>query len=457
MPRMHVKEFTCMFCLPRPEICFDFSCKTPLYHLLFTHSKKIYGLGKRVYGRITPLPAQRKKGKTDTEAFRCIMQDRFTMKNRTPDGFTAGQWDAVTEGLDLNPNTVNDYRKVLNRLHDYNNGSLDIQTMTKEQAVEYFNYLDQLGQDGKMSPNTIHRYKATLRSVGSRIEKHPELWPDYVNPFTKLVTNESRKRTEYTQEMFADPEDIRKLLNAMPLYSREDRLIFSFMANIGMTSAQIQNVRISHFRYASREKNDLYLDINEGVFLEKSDQPSSQSIYIRENYPVRLVREAPGHTITWNYTGSFSFQPDFQDQLKEYYSYIGVSDDNRPFFLTARHLIFNSRAMHHMVLVNCERAGVDHSRITPNQISRFGILRSYFLTEQLARHNKYVQELQNADPRQAEEIRRLNAECEEMIQKLDQDGRIGEWKDRFPIPLKERVDSMKQYLGEEFLKKAAGL
>ena len=174
------------------------------------------------------------------------------MKNRTPAGFTSGQWEAVIEKLELNPNTVNDYRKVLNRLHDYNNGSLNIQTMTRDQAVEYFDYLDQLEKDGKMSPNTIHRYKATLRSVGAKMEGHPEFWPDYVNPFTRLVTNENRKRTEYTETMFADPDIIRKLLAPMDQYSKEDQLIFSFMANIGMSSAQIQNVQVDHFYFINQ-------------------------------------------------------------------------------------------------------------------------------------------------------------------------------------------------------------
>ena len=379
------------------------------------------------------------------------------MKNRTPAGFTSGQWEAVIEKLELNPNTVNDYRKVLNRLHDYNNGSLNIQTMTRDQAVEYFDYLDQLEKDGKMSPNTIHRYKATLRSVGAKMEGHPEFWPDYVNPFTRLVTNENRKRTEYTETMFADPDIIRKLLAPMDQYSKEDQLIFSFMANIGMSSAQIQNVQVDHFYFSPRQGNDLYLDIDEGLFLEKSDLPWNESKYITENYPVKFVREAPNHTITWNYTGSFRFTPEFRDQLKEYYSYVGVSDDSRPFFLTARHLLFNYRAMHHMVLVNCEKAGVDHNLITPNQISRFGILRSWFMHENLAARKACQEELKTAEGSRREELLRIDRESEDTLMKLVKDGWIGEWKDRFPIPLQERIDSMVQYLGIDFLRKAAGL
>ena len=88
--------------------------------------------------------------------------------------------------------------------------------LTREQAAEYFAYLDRRGAEGTLSDNTIHRYKATLRSIGTRIEKNPSLWPGYTNPFSGLVTNENRKRTEYREDMFADPEVIRKIFADEP-------------------------------------------------------------------------------------------------------------------------------------------------------------------------------------------------------------------------------------------------
>ena len=124
----------------------------------------------------------------------------FMMKNRTPEGLTSGQWSAVIEGLENRPSTVNDYRKVLNLLHAYGTGDFHISSLTREQAAEYFAYLDRRGSEGTLSDNTIHRYKATLRSIGTRIEKNPSLWPGYTNPFSGLVTNENRKRTEYSTE-----------------------------------------------------------------------------------------------------------------------------------------------------------------------------------------------------------------------------------------------------------------
>ena len=171
----------------------------------------------------------------------------FFMKNRTPEGLTSGQWGAVIEGLENRPSTVNDYRKVLNLLHSYGNGAYHISSLTKEQASEYFSYLDRRGTDGTLSENTIHRYKATLRSIGTRIENHPSLWPGYINPFSGLVTNENRKRTEYRADMFADPAAIAKIRAVIPSLDREEQLILYFMMYLGFTPAQIQNLKISDF------------------------------------------------------------------------------------------------------------------------------------------------------------------------------------------------------------------
>ena len=127
------------------------------------------------------------------------------MKDRAPEGLTPDKWGAVINGLESRRTTVNDYRKVLNLLHAYNDSSFNIETLTKEQAVEYFNYLDGRLKNGTLSDNTVHRYKATLRSIGARMEKRNDVWPGYVNPFSGLVTNENRQRTVFNESLFPLP------------------------------------------------------------------------------------------------------------------------------------------------------------------------------------------------------------------------------------------------------------
>ena len=374
------------------------------------------------------------------------------MKNRTPEGLTSGQWNAIIEGLEDRPSTVNDYRKVLNLLHSYNDGEYDISTLTKEQAAAYFSYLDRRGAEGTLSENTVHRYKATLRSIGTRIENHPSLWPGYTNPFSGLVTNENRKRTEYREDLFADPADIARIREVLPSLSREEQLILKFMIYLGFSPSQIQNLKISDFFTTAGEPRQIGLTIKNGTFLEFTNRSWKESRYYLENYPVHYVRKSPNRSITWEYTGTVLFTPEFEDLLREFYEFTGISKDARPYFLTARHLEFNYRAMHHMILNVCRLAEVDAQKITPNMISRYGMIHSYLLTK----NRRTAETLRASDSRTPEEEAAL-AEAEERIRQLLEIGEIGTWTERFPVPLQERIDSIIRYLGEDFLYKAVGL
>ena len=374
------------------------------------------------------------------------------MKNRTPEGLTSGQWNAIIEGLEDRPSTVNDYRKVLNLLHSYNNGEYDISTLTKEQAAAYFSYLDRRGAEGTLSENTVHRYKATLRSIGTRIENHPSLWPGYTNPFSGLVTNENRKRTEYREDLFADPADIARIREVLPSLSREEQLILKFMIYLGFSPSQIQNLKISDFFTTAGEPRQIGLTIKNGTFLEFTNRSWKESRYYLENYPVHYVRKSPNRSITWEYTGTVLFTPEFENLLREFYEFTGISKDARPYFLTARHLEFNYRAMHHMILNVCRLAEVDAQKITPNMISRYGMIHSYLLTK----NRRTAETLRASDSRTPEEEAAL-AEAEERIRQLLEIGEIGTWTERFPVPLQERIDSIIRYLGEDFLYKAVGL
>ena len=376
----------------------------------------------------------------------------FIMKNRTPEGLTSGQWSAVIEGLENRPSTVNDYRKVLNLLHSYGNGAYHISSLTKEQASDYFAYLDRRGADGTLSENTIHRYKATLRSIGTRIESHPTLWPGYTNPFSGLVTNENRKRTEYRADMFADPAAIAKIRAVIPSLSKEEQLILFFMMFLGFTPSQIQNLKISDFFTMPGENRRIGMRIKNGTFLEFTNHSWKESRYYLENYPVHYVRKSPNRSITWEYSGTVVFTPEFEERLRDFYEFTGISTDTRSFFLTARHLEFNYRAMHHMILNVCQAAQVSSKEITPNMISRYGMIHSYLLSENRA-CSKQLSALDSRTPEQEKEL----AEAERRIRQLTAIGEIGCWTERYPVPLQERIDSIIRYLGKDFLYQAVGL
>ena len=395
-----------------------------------------------------------KKGKTKYSS--AAVYEGFTMKDRTPDKLTPEQWAAVIQGLESRPSTINDYRKVLNLLHSFENGAFHIFEMTKEQAEAYFRYLDSRLADGTLSENTVHRYKATLRSLGARIEHHKTVCPGYVNPFSRLVTNENRKRTEYRENMFLAPETVQKLRSAFPRFAKEDRLILTMMMNLGLTPAQIHSLKINDFFTLSGQTETLAVRINEGDFIEMTSSNWKDSPYYTNDYPVHYVRKSPNRSITWNYTGTYIFQPKFTEQLRDYYEYIGASTDMRSFFLTARHLEFNYRAMHHMILNCCKIADIDPSTITPNMISRFGMIHSYLIFTCTQEAEALKQQIAEAPEEAKAELSAKLEETERLLSLHKADGFIGDWQDRFPIPLQERIDSIIRHLGTDFLNKAVG-
>lgn len=350
------------------------------------------------------------------------------MKNRVPQGFTTDQWAAVTHDLEAHPSTVNDYRKVINRLHA--DSPYNIFTITPAEASHLFDVLDEKADNGELSAATVHRYKATLRSVGARIEK-TGIMPGYVNPFQKLVRNENRSRTEWSKKLFADAESISRIRSIMNELSIEDQAILCLMINGGFTPAQIENIRVCDFH---TEDDHLMLDLNCGTFQQKSDRSWKESEFNNGTYPVRYVRTAStARSITWEYTGTLVISQRFAAHLKQYYDLTGTSKDERCYFLTARHLPYNYRAMHHMVNHTLQKAGLSDSGITPKQLALSGRLRSW-LQDDLERHNE------------SEKCRRI----------LMEDS-VGSWKDRYPLPMEKQVEEILNFLSKDEIIQLLGL
>ncbi len=381
-------------------------------------------------------------------------------KKHIPIGLTELEWETIIEGLNLKNATINDYRKVINLLHRFKNGTYRIQTISKEQADTYFSYLDERQQNDELSINTVHRYQATLRSIGTFMETKPDIWPNYKNPFSRLVRNETRARTRYSKETFANPSVVATLLNNLNKLDPQDQIIIGFMANLGMTPTQIQNLQVSCFdRRVRNPELPLTGEFDTGTFLEYTNRHYRLSPYRTGGYPVRYVKRSPNRTITWKYLGTFEFSEDYKNQLVDFYRNIGVSKDTRKFFMTQRHLEFNYRAMHHMIMLACKEAGIDSKDVTPYQLSLYGLIRSYLIDT--SRRKKETVEatlaLETNDARKAElnrQLTTLNAIYEKLAETAPI---IGYWQDRFPIPLEIQVKAIRKQMGVNFLLEAVGI
>lgn len=379
------------------------------------------------------------------------------MKSRVPVGLTESQWDSIMDGLADHPSTMNDYRKIINLLHTYDNGRLHITSMTKQDAEDYFGMLEKRASDGEMSTNTVHRYEATLRSIGRRMQAHPETFPDYENPFSGILHDEIRNKTRYTAETFADPKDIHKIIKVLPEFSHERRILLELMLFVGLRPKHIEHLTFSDFTPNPKHpKTELILSFNEGTFTEKT---SGKNAVLKADKDAKLVNHTAGGNMTWQVTGRWCFFENYTASLRKYHPSLGLIRDDRPYFMTSRHQPYTYRAQHHLVQEACCRAGLESGAVTPYQLSLYGSVSSYLIMQTLTRHEQLKNSLSYA--RFLDEKNRILREmrnAEMVFLPLAQNGWIGEWvNDVYPANRKERIDEIVSQLGSDALYRIVGV
>lgn len=337
------------------------------------------------------------------------------MKDKTPVGLTAAQWETLIADLSQNSSTVNDYRKILNLLNS--TGTLNILTLTRKEAEDYFKMLDQRVEDGTLSVNTSHRYKATLRSLGGRMEEK-QIVPGYVNPFHGLVRHEQRSRTVYTPESFASSDSIRRIREVLPKFSSQEGVLTEFLIDLGLTPKQITELKVCDFHMV----DDVLTLKTASEFMEPTTKPWQESDLYLKGLPLTYVKSSRVN-ITWNYTGTYRFNEDMTRILKDRTPTLGQNSDDRLYFHTPRHLAYSYRAIHHLINEIAMRAGIG-SEVTPMQMSLYGSICCHLQMQGIA--------IPDSKP-------------------------IGCWNDRVPLPQEIQVKAVIDQLGSDFLKTAVGL
>lgn len=377
------------------------------------------------------------------------------MKNKVPEGLSENQWDAIMDGLANHPSTMNDYRKIINLLHAFDNGRYHITSITKDEAKDYFAMLEKRASDGEMSSNTVHRYQATLRSIGKRIENHPETFPGYTNPFSGIMHNEVRSRTVFTEDMFARARDVEKIIRILPQFSRERQLLLEMMLHLGLRPKQIENIRFSDFTVNPNcPDKELILTISDGSYVEKA---GSSAYRISENEYTRLESVSANGNRSWHVTAIFRFYAAYSEKLKVHHPALGRINDDRPYFMTARHQPYSYRALHHLVQEACVKAGLDMNAVTPYQLSLYGSINSYLLHSVLQDEQKLRRRLPKAKSR--EERNRILRELHDVNSRflpLAKNGWIGCWVTEYPVNRRQMMREISSQLGEDFLRHAVG-
>ena len=350
------------------------------------------------------------------------------MKDKLPAGFTQEEWNAVTEDLREHPGTVNDYRKVLSRFHAY---GYDIKTITPEEADRFFRMLEKEAQEGRLSQNTVHRYQVTLRAVANRMQKS-SLFAGYENPFAGMIRKERRTKRKYTEQNFADPAVIAKLIRQIPSFPVSRQILYESMCLLGLFPHQLEKIKISDFRDASDSRKIR-------LFLQE------------EETPARSARKRIPET-------SFTFFEEYTARLRQNNPQLGHIDDTRNYFLTSRHLPYTYRSIYQAVRNLCLRAGLDENAVTPYQLSLYGIMRSYILDKEIRRHSALDLLLERAgSENEIRRIRRETAKCEAVLIPLARTGWIGTWDRRYPASRMKIIHAIIQQRSEEDLYRLMGI
>lgn len=363
------------------------------------------------------------------------------MKNKVPNGLLELQWNAIISGLEGHPSTINDYRKVVNLLHAYDNGKFRIYNMSKNDAIEYFDYLE---NKANLSSNTIHRYEATLRSIATKMENNQIIFKDYKNPFSGLIKKDVRKKTKFSKSMFASPNDIYRILVVLKDQPLKYQLMFKMMIEIGLSPNDICNLKVNQF-HSSLNNNDIYLTFQDGTIF-------THNSYDNENYKIKKIATSKNGNISYNTNATFHFYNDFSDELRKYIKDLGNNNDNRFFFMTSRHQAYTYRSIHQALSDITQKAGIKERTITPNQLSLFGIVHSYLVSEELKYYYKTKNLLSKENNRnEIIDLKTKLKQSETMFYYLSKTGWHGSFQHYYPLSNKQIIDSIIKNLGKNYL------
>ncbi len=369
------------------------------------------------------------------------------MKDTLPAGLNQAQWDAIMVGLSEHPSTLNDYRKIINLFYVWNN-STSITEATSQNAKDYFAELDERSARGEMSSNTAHRYQATLRAVGSRMEANQEVFPGFVNPFSGILHNEVRSRTKFVEKTFADPKDIEKFMRVIPTFPLEKQILLELMIHLGLRPYHIEHLKFSDFSIARKNSKELVLSFTDGTYVKKKNN------YAKNNNSMVLDSVAQNGNKTYLIQVKWRFFEEYSSRLWSYHETLGKDDDDGLMFMTARKQPYGYRALHNLVQEANRRAGLPVSAITPYQLSLYGTVKSKLIYDNIAEKKKLKDSMSHSRSssertRAVTEIRKVDAQF--MV--LAEQGWIGGWIDSFPKTREILVDEVKKQLGKDSLMK----
>ncbi len=373
------------------------------------------------------------------------------MKQVLPKGITQEQWAAITHGLQDHPSTLNDYRKIMNLFYSWNQSS-NLTETTKENAEDYFAYLEERANSGEMSANTVHRYQATLRAVGSRMEANQEVFPGFVNPFAGILHNEVRKKTTFSADDFVSPDIIRKIMKVIPTFPEDKQIVLEMMLYIGLRPYHIENLRYSNFKKNPNNPNELLMSFVDGSYVKKFNR------YEKPQKSMVLSSTSRNGNETYQVLATWKFFDAYSKKLLSLYPELGISNSDTPLFVTKRKQSYGYRPIHNLVQEACTRASLKPTAATPYQLSLYGSVHSKLVYDSTLEQRRLKTTISRATSRvetnrASSKLREVNDE----FLRLVENGWIGGWVQDYPRNREIRLQEMTKQLGPNILHQILGI
>lgn len=378
------------------------------------------------------------------------------MQRKLPIGFEEWQWNAITSHLNPSTTTIEDYRKVIDSLQSYQNGIYNLLSLSRMEAQQYFSSLDEKVTDGKLSSSTVHRYKSTLRAIGKYMEEEQDVFPHYSNPFSRLVTQDVRLKTPYTEEDFAEHADIDTLLHNLDHASETTQILFLFLIPLGLRPHQIASLTYDNFVQGKKHSHSLFLRYEDGPFLHTRH---SVPLLEADREFLKELKVYKNGTVSYKVYSVFRFNEETTKRLLAWNPLLGVSREKTPLFTTATGTSITPSSINSLLQAEMKKAHLVKPTLSTKKLCLYGDICSTLLFYHFKEHKdaKNRLTLLKTQSQRNSAIQKLRQMEERYGDITEHNRQIGNWYHTVPLPKRAVVKEIMDTLGTAFLDRQLGM
>lgn len=375
------------------------------------------------------------------------------MNKKLPAGLEEFQWNAIISHLNPETTTIGDYRKVLDALHTYDHSRFNIITMTKEDARDYYAYLDSKVQNKELSESTSHRYKSTLRAIARHMESEPEVFPGYSNPFSKLIEKDVRPKSAFDLSDFATYRDIQTFLSVLPSTSLKNQMLLKLMIHAGLRPHQLRTLTYANFTMG---KHHLYLTYKDSTFIHK---PHTMKLDASDREFLKLEKCHKNGSVTYTVYCKYRFNKDMTRELLQWNPQLGVSTSATPVFTRNNENIIDSSYIDSLVSSLARKANLPPKAVSPKKLCLYGDIASTVMYYHFHDHENIKSSISRlkTQTQRNQAMQNLRKMENEYALLSSRNASPGIWYHACPVTKRVTVKEIYNTLGQPFLYAQMGI